>query len=124
MSSRCAEVSSLIFFEFFSVFLGVSAAGYVRCSLVGHDVARTVGLVGVTNAGKALLAGCHLQSTGDKKLIIAVQPLSKMRLASWLALGVPAPWQLRRAEENTRRPTPRDVDLCRRFPLASRAPDI
>ena len=72
--------------------------GYVRCPRPPFD-GGLLGLVGNSNGGRRIFASCRLHPKCDIACGVVREPVSRMKLAEWLATGVPcaeAPAERRR----------------------------
>ena len=69
--------------------VSLTPLGYVRCMTAPHN-GQTVGLVGEYADGLHAFANCHLHPKCAIKCGTALRPVSKMKLAVWLSLGVPS----------------------------------
>lgn len=70
-----------------TVFL--SALGYVKSSRPEFGLAMSLGLIGMNGNGRVMWANCHLHPHCNIHCGVVREPMSRMRLAQWLALGVP-----------------------------------
>ena len=64
--------------------------GYVTCLRPPHNPDKTVGLVGLRNDGRSRFASCHLHPRCDLQVGIVREDVPRMRIAEWLALGIPS----------------------------------
>ena len=69
--------------------VSVTPFGTVRCSAPPHN-GRQVGLVGVYRDGRRAFASCHLHPHCAVQPGIVTRPVSRLKLAEWLALGKPS----------------------------------
>lgn len=67
----------------------ISPLGYVRVRGDPFDFNKPVGLVSVQSKGKVRFANCHLHPHCNLRVGIVNEDVPRMRLAEWLALGVP-----------------------------------
>lgn len=65
----------------------MSDLGYVRCSRPGHDINKSVGLVGWKRDKKSMYANCHLHSTCSISVGVMRRPVAREYLAEWLCKG-------------------------------------
>ena len=80
--------------------LTVSTLGYVRCSRPPHDGQRPIGLVGRYSDGRSKFASCHLHPACNVRVGVVLEGVDDLRLAEWLALGIPCPPGLSRAQKH------------------------
>lgn len=69
--------------------LSLSAAGYVRVASQPFN-GKVIGLVGVYSDRRTMFANCHLHPHCAIKCGVVLCPVSRMKLAEWLATGEPS----------------------------------